>query len=97
MADDGRRSLIAEEAKSFRSYCLACKHSEWLMIPLLRAAEARWAATVSPARAETPPPDPWPYRSRVGRRNCDHDLPPHVLAFHVGVGVVLAGSAMVVA
>jgi hypothetical protein len=24
----------------------------WLMIPLLRAAEARWAATVSPARAE---------------------------------------------
>ena len=25
------------------------------MIPLLRAAEVRWAATVSPPRAETPP------------------------------------------
>jgi hypothetical protein len=33
----------------------------WRMIPLLRAAEVRWAATVSPPRAETPPPDPWPF------------------------------------
>ena len=28
MADDGRRSLMAEEAKRFRSYCLARKRSE---------------------------------------------------------------------
>ena len=33
----------------------------WGMIPLLRAAEVRWAALVSPPRAETPPPDPWPF------------------------------------
>ena len=35
----------------------------WGMIPLLRAAEVRWAALVSPPRAETPPPDPWPFLS----------------------------------
>jgi hypothetical protein len=38
----------------------------WLMIPLLRAAEARWAAMVSPPRDETPPPDPWPWLSVYG-------------------------------
>jgi hypothetical protein len=38
----------------------------WLMIPLLRAAEARWAAVVSPLRDETPPPDPWPWLSVYG-------------------------------
>jgi hypothetical protein len=37
-----------------------------LMIPLLRAAEARWAAMVSPLRDETPPPDPWPWLSVYG-------------------------------
>src|ERR1700733_15045838 len=35
-------------------------------IPLLRAAEARWAAMVSPLRGETPPPDPWPWLSVYG-------------------------------
>ena len=38
----------------------------WLMIPLLRAAEARWAVMVSPPRDETPPPDPWPWLSVYG-------------------------------
>ena len=38
----------------------------WLMIPLLRAAEARWATMVSPLRYETPPPDPWPWLSVYG-------------------------------
>ena len=38
----------------------------WLMIPLLRAAEARWAAMVSPVRDETPPPDTWPWLSVYG-------------------------------
>jgi hypothetical protein len=38
----------------------------WLMISLLRAAEARWAAMVSPPRDETPPPDPWPWLSAYG-------------------------------
>jgi hypothetical protein len=37
-----------------------------MMIPLLRAAEARWAAMVSPLRDETPPPDPWPRLSVYG-------------------------------
>ena len=43
----------------------------WGMIPLLRAAEVRWAAMVSPPRAETPPPDPWPFLSVywLGRMN----------------------------
>ena len=43
----------------------------WGMIPLLRAAEVRWAAMVSPPRAETPPPDPWPFLSVywLGRTN----------------------------
>jgi hypothetical protein len=49
----------------------------WLMIPLLRAAEARWAATVSPARAETPPPDSWPFLSVYGLSNTNENfLPP---------------------
>ena len=38
----------------------------WLMIPLLRAAEARWAAMVSPLRDETLPPDTWPWLSVYG-------------------------------
>ena len=38
----------------------------WLMIPLLGAAKARWAAMVSPPRDETPPPDPWPWLSVYG-------------------------------
>ena len=41
----------------------------WLMIPLLRAAEARWAAMVSPLRDEAPPPDPWPWLSVYGLGN----------------------------
>ena len=36
------------------------------MIPLLRAAEARWAAMVSPLRDETPPTDPWSWLSVYG-------------------------------
>jgi hypothetical protein len=31
------------------------------------------------------------------RRNCDHDLSSHDLAFHMGISVVLAGSVMAVA
>jgi len=38
----------------------------WRMIPLLRAAEARWAAMVSPPRVETPPPNSWPSLSIYG-------------------------------
>jgi hypothetical protein len=30
----------------------------WRMIPLLQAADARWAAMVSPPRVETPSPNP---------------------------------------
>ena len=49
----------------------------WLMIPLLRAAEVRWAATLSPPRAETPPPDPWPFLSVYGLGNTNENfLPP---------------------
>jgi hypothetical protein len=49
----------------------------WRMIPLLRAAEVRWAATVSPAHAETPPPDPWPLLSVHGLGNTNENfLPP---------------------
>jgi len=49
----------------------------WRMIPLLRAAEVRWAATVSPPHAETPPPHPWPFLSgyRLGNTN-ENFLPP---------------------
>ena len=49
----------------------------WGMIPLLRAAEVRWAAMVSPPRAEIPPPDPWPFLSvyRLGSTN-ESFLPP---------------------
>jgi hypothetical protein len=38
----------------------------WRTMPLLRAAEARWPAMVSPLRDETPPPDPWPWLSVYG-------------------------------
>jgi hypothetical protein len=38
----------------------------WRTIPLLRAAEARWAAMVSPLRGKTPPPDAWPWLSVYG-------------------------------
>jgi hypothetical protein len=38
----------------------------WLMLPLLRAAEARWAAMVSPLRDESQPRDPWPWLSVYG-------------------------------
>jgi hypothetical protein len=49
----------------------------WRMIPLLRAAEVRWAATVSPPRAETLPPDPWPFLSVYGSGNTNENfLPP---------------------
>ena len=49
----------------------------WGMIPLLRAAEVRWAAMVSPPRAETPPPDPWPFLSVYGLGNTNENfLPP---------------------
>jgi hypothetical protein len=49
----------------------------WRMIPLLRAAEVRWAATVSPPHAETPPPHPWPFLSGYGLGNTNENfLPP---------------------
>jgi hypothetical protein len=38
----------------------------WRTMPLLRAAEARWATMVSPPRDETPAPDPWPWLSVYG-------------------------------
>jgi hypothetical protein len=38
----------------------------WRMIPLLRAAEARWAAMVSPQGDERLPPGPWPWLSIYG-------------------------------
>ena len=38
----------------------------WHTLPLLRAAEARWAAMVSPLRDETQPRDPWPWLSVYG-------------------------------
>jgi hypothetical protein len=50
----------------------------WRMIPLLRAAAARWAATVSAPRAETPPPDPWPFLSVYGLGNKHKDLLSHL-------------------
>ena len=48
----------------------------WLMIPLLRAAEARWASSVSPPHAETPPPHPWPFLSVYGLGNAIENLLP---------------------
>jgi hypothetical protein len=48
----------------------------WRMIPLLRAAAARWAATVSPPRAETPAPAPWPFLSVHGLANTNENLLP---------------------
>ena len=49
----------------------------WRMIPLLRAAEVRWAATVSPPHAETPPPHNWPFLSGYGLGNTNENfLPP---------------------
>jgi hypothetical protein len=48
----------------------------WLMIPLLRAAEVRWAIMVSPLRVQTPR-DPWPSLSVYGLGNKGQDfLPP---------------------
>jgi hypothetical protein len=38
----------------------------WRTLPLLRAAEARWAAMVSPLRYESQPHDPWPWLSVYG-------------------------------
>jgi hypothetical protein len=38
----------------------------WRTIPLLRTAEARWAAMVSPPHDKTPPPDPWPWLNAYG-------------------------------
>jgi hypothetical protein len=38
----------------------------WRTLPLLRAAEARWAVMVSPLRDETQPRDPWPWLSVYG-------------------------------
>ena len=38
----------------------------WRTLPLLRAAEARWAAMVSPLRDESQPRDPWPWLSVYG-------------------------------
>jgi hypothetical protein len=38
----------------------------WRTLPLLRAAEARWAAMVSPLRDESKPRDPWPWLSIFG-------------------------------
>jgi hypothetical protein len=31
------------------------------------------------------------------RRDRDHNLPPHNLAFHMGIGIVLAGSVVTIA
>ena len=38
----------------------------WRTLPLLRAAEARWAAMVSPLRDESQTRDPWPWLSVYG-------------------------------
>jgi hypothetical protein len=38
----------------------------WRTIPLLRTAESRWAAMVSPPHDKTPPPDPWPWLNAYG-------------------------------
>jgi hypothetical protein len=38
----------------------------WRTLPLLRAAEARGAAMVSPLRDESQPRDPWPWLSVYG-------------------------------
>jgi hypothetical protein len=38
----------------------------WRTLPLLRAAEARWAAMVSSLRDESQPRDPWPWLSVYG-------------------------------
>jgi hypothetical protein len=38
----------------------------WRTLPLLRAAEARWAAMVSPLRDQSQPRDPWPWLSVDG-------------------------------
>ena len=46
----------------------------WRMIPLLRAAEARWAAVVSPPRLETPPLDSWPSLTVHGLGNEHEDF-----------------------
>jgi hypothetical protein len=48
----------------------------WGMIPLLRAAEARWAVIVSPPRIETPPLDPWPSFSVHGLGSEHRDFVP---------------------
>ena len=48
----------------------------WRMIPLLRAAEARWAILVSPLRVEAPPPDPWPFLSIYELGNKHKDFLP---------------------
>ena len=58
MADDGRRSLIAEEAKSFRSYCLARKRSE----------KAKGRAGASPRAPATP----WRPARLCGSQERDH-------------------------
>jgi hypothetical protein len=47
----------------------------WLMIPLLRAAEVRWATMMSPLRVQTPR-EPWPSLSVYGIGNEGQDLLP---------------------
>jgi hypothetical protein len=55
----------------------AVDEAAWRLIPLLRAAAERWAAMVSAPRAETPPPDPWPFLSVYGLGNKHKDFLSH--------------------
>jgi hypothetical protein len=48
----------------------------WRTLPLLRAAEARWAAMVSPLREESQPRDPWPWLSVDGPSKRPQQQPP---------------------
>jgi hypothetical protein len=48
----------------------------WRTLPLLQAAEARWAAMVSPLRDESQPRDPWPWLSVYGPSKRPQQQPP---------------------
>ena len=69
---NGRRSLMAEEAKSFRSYCLARKRSE--KAKGRAVASPREAATLrrpsAPLRSQERDHQPRRFIYRVGRRVC---------------------------
>src|SRR5208337_1546293 len=60
-----------------------------------------FARRKSPSRSTATPREPSRRRParevEFSRRNRDHDLPPHDLPFHMGIGVVLASSVVAVA